>query len=570
MQNENIVLGKTNLPIFYKQIIAKKLGLEPPEFKVAVKRNIRVPMPDGITLRTDHYYPRSHGSYPTILIRSPYYGGRWLRTDLPGLIDVFIARLFAERGYHVVVQTTRGRFDSEGQFEPLIHEAVDGKATTDWLSRQTWFDGKLGMWGGSYVGYTQWVLAAQALPMLKAIVPVATSTTFSGLMFPDGAWSDLPLGFSVAVSMADKYNWSTIASLFLGNPKAMVRILGAAYKYLPSREADTLAVGKLVPFYRKWIDHPRPDDPYWNAIDQSTHLPTINTPVHLITGWYDFCSRGTLNDYAALKAAGHTPYLTVSRNGHDPKMMFTSVKPSLDWFDAQLKGDRGRLRKKPVRIFIMGADEWRELESWPPPARETHYFLHSNHQLSTDGPESNSPPDRYQYDPSDPTPSAGDLSVITPQGPVDNRSLEARPDVVCFTTLPLSRDIEIIGPVRLELYVQSNRPFTDFIGRLCDVYPDGRSFNVCDGLFRVEPGRSEPQSDGSMRIVVGMWATANLFQQGHSIRLQVSSGAHPRWYRNLGTGEPIANATRMVSAAQTVYHDSTHPSALVLPVTEGA
>ena len=557
------------MSIFYKQI-GKKLGLEPPEFKVAVKRNIRVPMPEGITLRTDHYYPRTHGSYPTVLIRSPYYGGRWLRTDPPGFIDVFFARLLAERGYNVVIQTTRGRFDSDGEFEPLIHEAEDGKATIDWLSTQTWFDGNLGMWGASYVGYTQWVLATQALPTLKAIVPMSTSSSFSSLMFPDGAWGDLALGFSNAVSLADKRKWSTIEAIkFVTKPKATAQILNLAYKHLPAREADAQAVGKPVAFYRQWIDHSRSTDPLWKTIDQSAQLPAINTPAYLFTGWYDFCSRGTLNDYAALKDAGHTPYLTVSAHSHDPRMSIKGIKPSLEWFDAQLKGDRSRLRKKPVQIFIMGAEAWRELDNWPPAAQETRYFLHSHHQLSTDEPESESPPDSYQYNPADPTPSVGKLSGVMLHGPIDNRPLEARPDVICFTTSPLSRDIEVIGPVRLELYVRSSRPFTDFFGCLCDVHPDGRSINLCDGLFRVEPEKGELQSDGSVRIVVDMWATANLFRQGHSIRLQVSSGAHPRWYRNLGTGEPIANATQMVSAVQAIYHDSVHPSALVLPVTAG-
>jgi putative CocE/NonD family hydrolase len=244
-----------------------------------------------------------------------------------------------------------------------------------------------------------------------------------------------------------------------------------------------------------------------------------------------------------------------------------SVAHGLNWFDAHLKGERSGLRDKPVRLFILGADEWREMDDWPPPADETRYFLHGDGQLSPSLPEFESPADLFRYNPADPTPAAGNLSLMAPPGPMDNRLLEARSDVLCYTTPPLAEDVEVIGLVRLELFVRSSQSHTDFVGRLCEVHPDGRSINVCEGLFRIRPDSGEPQEDSSLRIEVNMWATAKLFRRGHSIRLQVASSAHPRWYRNLGTGEPVSSASRMVTAEQTVYHDRTHPSALVLPVT---
>jgi hypothetical protein len=218
----------------------------------------------------------------------------------------------------------------------------------------------------------------------------------------------------------------------------------------------------------------------------------------------------------------------------------------------------------------MGADEWSELDDFPPPARQTRYYLHAQGGLTTDPPGGTSPPDGYRYDPANPTPALGGaLLALKGAGPQDNGPLEARPDVLCYTTPPLTREVEVIGPVRLELFARSSLPYTDFFGRLCDVHPDGRSINVCDGLFRVEPGRAEVGPDQCLRIEIDMWATAHLFHRGHRLCLQISSGAHPRWSRNLGTGEALASGVTLAVAEQTVYHDEARPSALVLPVVNG-
>jgi putative CocE/NonD family hydrolase len=217
---------------------------------------------------------------------------------------------------------------------------------------------------------------------------------------------------------------------------------------------------------------------------------------------------------------------------------------------------------------VGGADEWREMDDFPLTALQTRYYLHAENRLAQDPPESASAPDSYRYDPADPTPALGGaLLAFKGAGPQDNRPLEARSDVLSYTTVPLAQGVEVIGPVRFELFARSSLPHTDFLGRLCDVAPDGRSVNVCDGLFRVEPGRGEVQPDGQcLRIEIDMWATAHRFRRGHRLRLQVASGAHPRWSRNLGTGEPPATGFRMAVAEQTVYHDDTRPSALVLQV----
>lgn len=236
----------------------------------------------------------------------------------------------------------------------------------------------------------------------------------------------------------------------------------------------------------------------------------------------------------------------------------------------------GRNRQGPKEASASvhhGANEWRNFDAWPPPAKEERYHLHPGGLLSPEPPPANAPPDRYRYDPADPTPAVGGplfSNFASKRGAVDNRKLESRPDVLLYTTPPLESGLEMIGPVHLELYARSSLEHADFFGRLCDVHPNGKSVNVCDGLFRLEPGKGEPQLDGSFRIEIDMWATAYRFRRGHRVRLQVSSGAHPRWNRNLGAGEPTATATTMRVAEQTVYHDREHPSAVVLPVTVSA
>jgi len=585
----SLSLAGLGLYAYRRSIIARLLGLRPPQYPTGVERNIRVPMPDGVGLMADHYYPRAAGRLPAILVRS-YYGRGPDVSGLFGWLMSFLGVRFAERGYHVVVQTTRGRFDSEGETEPFVDAAPDGHATLDWIARQPWCDGTVGMWGLSYLGYVQWAVATdpQRSPQLKAIVPQMIGSRVPHIVYPNGAFAlDTFLRWVFAVDVLDNLKKRPNAeSLRRISPQGMARYLAPAFRHVPMGESDAVAVGRPLDYFRRWLAHLSPDDPYWQQLDLHPRLPQVTAATHLIGGWYDIGLRELIDDYAALKAAGRSPYLTIGPwiHGEQPSIV-AALREGIAWFDAHLKGDRRGLRKKPVRICVMGAgrDAWREMDDWPPPARETRYFLRSDGRLKTSDPKGAlrrvsktsevSPPDCYRYDPADPTPSVGGPLLFPPSGPMDNRALEARADVLTYTTPALNRDVEVIGPVRLELFVRSSLAHTDFFGRLCDVHPDGRSINICDGLFRIEPeggaaGRPAParQPDGSLRIEVDMWATAHRFQRGHRIRLQVSSGAHPRWSRNLGTGEPIATGTNMLVADQTVYHDSDHPSALVLPI----
>jgi putative CocE/NonD family hydrolase len=565
------ILAILGLLIAYRYrwpILGWLLRLPPVRYEVGLTRDIPVPMPDGVTLMTDHYYPQADGKFPTILMRSVY--GRGDDSVFPlTVVTKMLCRFGAERGYNVISQTTRGRTDSGGIFEPFVDARPDGLATLEWIARQPWFDGSVGMVGASYGGYIQWAVAADAPPYLKALVPFIITTRVQETMFPNGALGlDTSLRWmrmlDIMARKGQQPGWKLALQL---RPDVTETDLAEAFNHLPFVEADALVTGAPLDYYRNWIERSDPDDPRWEGIDHSNAPARAGMPVHLIGGWYDMFLGGMLQDYAAMKAAGRAPYLTLGPWAHTSLPGFiAAARESLIWMDAQLKGDTTRLRKKHVRIYVMGADEWREMDAWPPPSTPARYYLHEQHGLSTEIPGMVSQPDCYRYDPAHPTPTLGGPLLMRPCGPMDNRPLEVRPDVLAYSTQTLERSVEVIGAVKLELYVRSSLAHTDFFARLCDVHQDGRSINMCEGLFRIEPGKGEPQPDGSLRIEIDMWATAHRFKSGHCIRLLVSSGSHPRWSRNLGTGEPLATGTRMQCAEQTIYHDSAHPSALVLSV----
>ena len=550
--------------LFRRSLIALILKLPSRSHDVKVTKNIPIEMPDGIRLLCDHYAPESDENLPTILIRTPY--GR-------STISVFV-RCFAERGYHVIVQDVRGRFDSEGEYDPFVNEAADGKATLAWLAKKQWFNGALGTWGLSYLGYVQWAIAADAPPFLKAMMPIMVGPQVFTSTYPDGAFG-LCLRVSSTYGVYFKSQFlkqpigkkiSLLVSMFLGRE---ARKLKEAFDHLPIEEADVVVTGKRDPFYRNILVHTHAEDAFWKSRDHTASASQVNAAVHLMGGWYDLYLREVLHTYSTLRTGGKNPYLTVGPWHHAQlRPNLEGVQSGLNWFDAHLKSDYSRLREKPVRVYVMGLNEWREVEKWPPPAFETPFFLYPEARLMSEAPMLDLSIDRYQYDPADPTPAIGGALLDRKgAGPKDNRLLEARHDVLCYTTPPLENDVEVIGPVTLALFVHSTLSYTDFFARLCHVDKKGCSVNVCDGLFRIEPGKGELQPDGSLLIEVDMWATAYRFPQGHRLRLQVSSGAHPRWSRNLGTSEPLGTGTHMEVAEQAIYHDAKHPSALILPIT---
>jgi putative CocE/NonD family hydrolase len=551
-----------------RQWIGRTLNLPPARYKVGVETHLRVPMPDGLSLEAEHYYPLAEGSFPTILIRTPY----GLSTDNPQIstaVTNFPVQRFVERGYHVVQQSVRGRFGSEGRWMPFFNEEVDGRATIDWIAQQPWFNGSLGLFGSSYVGYTQWAVAANAPACVKAMVPAITTANLLAAMFPvDDALSLDTTARWTLITLGPDHTPSTLELLWLMFPPGQDRYLAEAFQHLPLNEVDEAVSGHPIDFLRDWLEHPTRSDPHWAPVDFRRTFADVKLPAHLITGWYDMFLRYQLEDYQLLKANGQQPYLTVRPTAHTSGGNFLTVtQEGLAWFDAYLKHDPSHLRAQRVRIFVMGTNEWRDMDDWPPPAQEARYFLQSKQRLAIDQPAEFSAPDRYIYDPGDPTPAYGGPLLSFAAGPHDQRALESRSDVLTYTTSVLSEEIEVIGTPRVELYIRSSLAYTDFVARLCDVQPDGRSINLCDGFVRLAPGQGEPQPDGSLKIAVELWPTANCFRRGHRLRLQVCSGAHPRLSRNLGLGEPLATATDWRGAEQLIYHDAAHPSTLILPVT---
>lgn len=552
---------------FRRQLIGRAMGLRSPRYAVNVQHDIQIPMPDGVLLGADLYTPRSRRLFPTLLLRTPY--GRSARVGPSGMMMSFVAQRFAERGYNLLVQDTRGRFGSQGEFVPFVDEASDGRATLEWIERQDWFNGLLGMWGASYMGYAQWAAATGASPALKALVLAVCGSNMPVSFMNQGAFGlDTTLRWMYELEAMSQRTWMR-SLLGLGSmaPFVMERRLQAAADHLPLQDVDRLVTGKPVAFYQEWLKHPSLEDPFWQAADHSSNVGNVTAAVHFISGWYDLFLRDLLADYAAMRQGGQQPYVTIGPWYHmHPDLSQENLRQGIAWFDASLKGDRRNLRQAPVRVYVMGANEWREYPAWPPQAEMRSFYLHPEGHLASEPLPDEAEPDTYTYDPHDPTPSLGGPLLNLSAGPTDNRPLEARQDVLTYTSPILDAPLDVIGPVRATLYVRSDRQCTDFFARLCDVSPTGVSTNLCDGFLRLNLGNGEPQADGSLQIELDMWATAHRFLPGHRLRLLVCSGAHPRFARNPGNGLSLTETTELLPARQAVYHDSQHPSAVFLPV----
>jgi uncharacterized protein len=499
--------------------------------RIALEREIRVPMRDGETLLADHYAPLGIAEAATVLVRTPYGRG--------GPVGL-LCQALAERGFHVVVVSCRGTFGSGGTFEPLLDERADGLDTVDWLGKQDWYDGRLLTYGPSYAGITQWAIAADT--RLTAMSTVVTASEFGGSTYAGGAFSlDSVLTWSAL--LAAQRLTERAGSLDASRPRpapfagararvgALVELLrgqprlkrGLAHH--PLSTADTVAIGAEVGFMRRWLVERDPAGDYWGARGHFNRLADISAPVLMIGGWYDIFLPWQLDDYIALRAAGRRPYLIVGPWHHGSfGLVQRSAAESIAWFRHHASG--APYPAAPVRIHVGGADEWREYDDWPVSAAGLSLVLGAG-GLEPDGPTA------FTYDPADPTPSLGGPRLVgNVAGRRDNGPLEARPDVVTYTGPVLDAPVEVIGPVSATIVVRADAPHFDVFVRLCDVGPDGRSWNVCDGLTRVS-GETEAA------VSVRLWPTAYQFRAGHRIRVQVSGGCHPRFARNPGTGAAL-------------------------------
>ena len=544
-------------------------------YRVAIHSGVAVSMRDGVKLVADIYQPETEGKFPVLLERTPYN-----RAGGAGS-----ASTMAAHGYVVIIQDTRGRFDSQGEFYPFRYESQDGYDTVEWAAKLPYADGKVGMFGGSYVGATQMLAAMASPPHLVAIQPYVTASEYyDGWTYQSGA---LMQWFASSWSSGLAVDTLRRRAAGLEDPKSWVTQLPVdSYRML-----ELPPVSALATYFRDWVAHERDDD-YWRPWKISDHYGEMNIKALHSGGWHDIFLKGTIQNYAGMRRSsparadqrlllGPWAHADTSPEGKIGDVTFgkSAVLDSdatiLRWYDYALKGVRNEYATgAPVRIFIMGENAWRDEQEFPlARTNYTKYYLRKG-ALATDAPGSEEP-EQYEYDPANPVPTIGGRLCCgnnqLPPGPADQRPNEGRADVLVFSTPPLAKDVEATGWVKATLYASSSAVDTDFTALLADVEPSGYARFLTDGIvrarYRNSTERAEPIEPGkTYEYSINLWATSNLFKAGHRIRLYVSSSNFPRFNRNLNTGEPIAGPTRSVKASQRIYHDAQHPSALVLPV----
>ena len=557
------------------------------KYAVAVEAGIKVKMRDGITLAADIYRPREPGTFPVLLQRTPYsrQSAASMGYDL------------ASHGYIVVLQDTRGRYDSGGEFYPFRFESQDGYDTVEWAAALNGSNGKVGMFGGSYVGATQMLAAMAKPPHLVTIFPYVTASEYyDGWTYQNGVlaqWFASSWASSLAVDTVRR------KAAERARPKDWVAQLPVeSYPLIRSPSSQEIA-----PYFRDWIQHERNDD-YWRQWKISDHYHEMNVTALHAGGWHDLFLNGSIKNYMGMHEKGPTPairsgqrlligpwaHASTSSEGKIGDVVFGKsavldmTGTALRWFDYTLKGAQNDFASEsPVSIFVMGENVWRAEKEFPlARTRYEKYFLHSTRtakSVAGDGTLSlaapgTEPTDSFEYDPANPVPTIGGrlcCGDAIPPGPFDQRPNESRNDVLVFSTPALDRDVEVTGFIKLELYASTSVKDTDFTALLVDVDPSGYARFLTDGIVRA---RYRNVTDKPEEVVPGqvykyeldLWATSNLFKTGHKIRLYISSSNFPRFNRNLNTGEPMFGSSRTVKAQQTIYHDSRRPSAIVLPI----
>jgi putative CocE/NonD family hydrolase len=560
--------------------------------EIITEHNIPMKTGDGVTLRADIYRPSGTGKFPVLLQRTPYDKGNTSE----------FAFLAASRGYLVVVQDVRGRFASEGEWYPFKYETQDGYDTVEWAASLPNSNGKVGMFGGSYVGATQLLAAIGHPPHLVGICPIITASNYhENWTYHGGAFEQWFNESWTSFLAQDSLN-----RLVRNETDALINSTVLPLRQYPlfnlrldPGSASTTA--KLAPYFLDWLNHSQYDG-YWKQWSIEENYTNIQVPALTIGAWYDIFQGGSLRNYLGMKAqAGNKPARTGQRllmtiGGHagtgrkigavdfgPAAEEFDGDTATLDWYDYLLLGKQNEFAtEKPVKIFVMGENKWRYEDTWPlERAKEASYFLHSSGKangasgdgsLSTETNPSEMP-DTFKYDPANPVPTVGgplccDAGHLAP-GPQDQTEVEKRPDVLVYSTPPLDQDLEVTGPVRLYLYAKSSEVDTDFTAKLVDVWPGGFAQNLTEGIlrarYRESTAAASPLIPGRIyKFNIDLWSTSNVFLKGHRIRVEVSSSNFPRFDRNLSFLGEGGTGSTFVDATNTIYHDTAHPSALVL------
>ncbi len=557
-----------------------------PDYAVSVQTNVRVRMRDGVSLVADIYRPKTEARLPVLLTRTPY-----------NRKDPATGMYLASQGYVVVLQDTRGRFDSDGEFYPFRNEADDGYDTVEWAASLPYADGRVGMFGGSYVGATQMLAASSNPPHLVGIFPYVTAMEYyEGWTYEGGALMQWFASSWTSGLTEDTVRRKTAA---LNRPKQWVEQLPAD----DYRLFNVPAAAEVAPYFRDWVEH-ETDDDYWRKIRISDFYNKMNVKALHAGGWHDIFSGGSIRNYMRLQKeaptrearegqrllmgpwahAGTSPEGKIGDVTFGSQAVLDMNATIVKWYDFAIKGQHNEFATDaPVKIFVMGDNVWRTEKEFPlARTNYTKYYLHAGKGaqsasgdglMSTASPQREQP-DTYEYDPASPVRTIGGrlcCGALLPPGPFDQSPNESRPDVLVYSTPRLERDVEATGFITVDLYAATSAADTDFTAMIVDVDAKGYARYLADGIirarFRNSREKVEPIEPGkTYKYSIDLWATSNVFKAGHRMRVYISSSNFPRFNRNLNTGERTFGGTRMVKARQTIYHDSEHPSAVVLPI----
>ena len=583
------VIGRGANPSFFANAAQGSQGLQAPYTRLpsatpdraAPGRTISdamVAMRDGTRLATDVYLPEGEGPFPAILTRLPYG-----KTE-PYCYMPVIADYWVRKGYAAVVQDVRGKWGSEGLFEPNLaaNEVPDGHDTIDWIAQQPWSNGRVGMWGESYYGFTSYCAAASGHPALACAAPGDISLDRYSITYRAGCLQLNTVG-TWAISMTDQ-TYQDLSQL--------------DYWHLPLADMAR-AAGVTSSYFENVVANPVPG-PFWGEHSVLKGYDSIRIPVLHWGGWYDLYLGPNIADWRRMAAnnegAGHQ-HLFIGpwdHSGSADKVHRVGLLPVADgtaearwdtfcaFFDHYLAGmNNGFGAKGPVRYYVMGADIWRDAETWPPTGTETvAWYLHSDgsaNGLDGDGcldtrAPGDETPDRYDYDPNDPVADTLEIDCYSIAGQMgDRRPVEQRADVLVYTGATLTYDLEVTGPILAHLHVASSAPDTDFTVALVDVFPDGRATLIQDGILRASyrHGTDDiaPLEPGCpCKLTVDLWSTSYLVKAGHRLRVEVSSSCFNRYDRNLNTGGPNGRAAIARIAHQTLFHDAERASCIMLPI----